>query len=188
MVKLSSLKPNPKNMEVFKDIPGYEGLYQASDIGNIKSLYKRYFNSEMILKPGNDNRGYKIVVLVKDKKRETKLVHRLVISAFLGEKCLQVNHIDGIKSNNNILNLEYVTAKENINHAMKMGLLRFNTTEIALKKRKKIAKICIYTDAVLNTFVSAHQASKKTGINRGNISTCARGEKDFAGGFKWRYL
>ena len=117
--------------EVWKDIEGYEGLYQVSTCGNIKSLPKirrngtgTYVQKERLLKPSNTSTGYKKVELCKDGKRKGFKVHRLVAIAFIPnpDNKPEVNHIDGNKINNNIDNLEWVTSSENTIHAYETGL------------------------------------------------------------------
>ena len=174
-------------MEIFKDIVGYEGLYQVSNKGNIKTLVSRYKGID-ILTPGITTAGYKIVTLCKNKKRETVTIHRAVCIAFLGNKNLCVNHKDGDKTNNNLENLEWVTYKENTQHAMKNGLIKFNTTKIAEDKRKQIAQLELKTNKLIKIFESSHEASRLTGINRGNICSCARGVANTAGNYKWEYV
>jgi hypothetical protein len=121
--------------KIWKDIPEYEGLYQVSNFGEVKSLSKprNVFNScyiakERILKPALNDKGYKVVVLTKNKKHKTFRVHRLVALAFINnyESKPQVNHIDGNKLNNNIENLEWCTNGENEKHAYKLGLKKIN--------------------------------------------------------------
>jgi hypothetical protein len=109
--------------EIWKDIPDYEGLYQASNLGRIKSI-KRLVNSrhgkktipEKILNPIITKSGYLVVNFVCGKRKQ-HLIHRLIISSFLGKSNLHVNHKDFDKSNNGINNLEYVTPLENITHS-----------------------------------------------------------------------
>lgn len=173
-------------MEIYKDIEGYEGLYKVSTKGNIKSLINRN-GKNIILKQGVDKCGYCIVSLCKEKKKTTKTVHRLVALAFLEEVNIQVNHKNGNKKNNNLNNLEFVSAKENIIHAIKNGLLKFNTTKIAEEKRKVVLQIDKETNKVINIFKSAHEAARITGFNRGNISSCCRGNIKLANGYKWKY-
>lgn len=113
--------------EVWKDIKGYEGLYQVSNLGRVKSLPKYYKNNylsqEKILKPHKRKDGYLIVDLYKNRIRKPFRVHKLVMINFIGEsEKLDINHIDGNKENNNINNLEYCTRKENMIHAVKLGL------------------------------------------------------------------
>ena len=116
--------------EVWKDIEGYEGLYQVSTCGNVKSLPKvrrngtgTYIQKERLLKPSNTSTGYKKVELYKDGKRKSFKVHRLVAIAFIPnpDNKPEVNHIDGNKINNNIDNLEWVTSSENTIHAYETG-------------------------------------------------------------------
>lgn len=173
-------------MEIYKEIAGYEGLYKASTKGNIKSIIKRN-GLDIILKQGIDKCGYCIVTLCKNKKRTTKTVHRLIALTFLEETNIQVNHKDGNKQNNNIENLEFVSAKQNIQHAIKNGLLKRNYSKIATEKRKKIVQIDIKNNKVIKIFNSAHEASNLLNINRGNISSVCRGEKKMAGKYKWKY-
>ena len=117
--------------EIWKDIEGYEGLYQVSTYGNIKSLPKvrrngtgTYIQKERLLKPSNTSTGYKKVELCKDGKRKGFKVHRLVAIAFIPnpDNKPEVNHIDGNKINNNIDNLEWVTSSEKTIHAYETGL------------------------------------------------------------------
>jgi len=103
--------------EIWKDLPGYEGLYQVSSLGRVYSLF---YNR--ILKPFRNQKGY-LRVDLRGKKRTTKVVHRLVLEAFTGpQPKLQVNHINGIKDDNRLENLEWVTNQQNIDHAWKLGL------------------------------------------------------------------
>ena len=110
--------------EIWKDIKGYEGLYQISNLGQVKSLarpinnFNQCCNKDKLLK-GGIKRGYRQVILLKDKKRKYASVHRLVAEAFLPnpDKKPQVNHIDGNKKNNRLDNLEWVTASENMKHS-----------------------------------------------------------------------
>ena len=102
----------------WKDIPGYEGLYQVSNIGEVKSLnYKRTGKSHL-LKQAKDRDGYFKVILVKDKKHKNKSVHRLVAETFLDNpgNLPQVNHKDENPGNNLVTNLEWCTAKYNVNY------------------------------------------------------------------------
>jgi len=110
------------SMEIFKDIKGYEGIYQVSNFGNVKSLKRVIMRSdnrprtipEKIKVATNDN-GYKKVGLHdKDGNPKSCYVHRLVLSTFLHESDLYVDHINGDKANNNLDNLRYATNSENL--------------------------------------------------------------------------
>jgi len=105
--------------EIWKDVPGYEGLYQVSNLGRVKSLK---FGKERILKPGWNNSGYLFVVLCINGKNKISSVHRLVMLSFVRESGLHVNHKNGIKTDNRLKNLEYCTQFENMRHAIKTGL------------------------------------------------------------------
>lgn len=174
-------------MEIFKKIKGFEGLYEISNLGNIKSLVNRY-SKVNILKYGISNSGYATITLCKNKKKYTKTIHRIMAETFFGYSTLQVNHKDGNKLNNNILNLEYVTKSENTRHAIKAGLFKPNYEKIAIIKRKKVKQINPITNEIINIFTSAHEASRITKINRGNISSTCRGIYETSGGYKWKYL
>ncbi|MEH7514128.1 NUMOD4 motif-containing HNH endonuclease [Gottfriedia acidiceleris] len=117
--------------EIWKDIPGFEGLYQASNLGNIKALKRIkwsgkgfYFKDEQLLKPGTDPNGYNIVVLCPRNKKKSFRVHRLIAKTFIpnreNKRC--VNHKNGIKSDNRWINLEWATHSENNKHAYDCGL------------------------------------------------------------------
>lgn len=113
--------------ETWKPIKGYEGLYEISNLGRVKSLPKFYCNNstlhkERFLKPQN-KKGYYQVALLKNGKPKWISVHRLVAEAFIEKPpYLQINHKDGNKLNNRADNLEWCTGRENINHSIKIGL------------------------------------------------------------------
>lgn len=119
--------------EFWKDIPGYENYYQASNMGNIRSVERDVINiygyirhlSSKILSPSISKCGYYRVVLCVENKHNYIPIHQLVAKTFLQydqTARLTVNHIDGDKCNNAVNNLEVVTQKENRRHAIQMGL------------------------------------------------------------------
>ena len=121
-------------MEIWKDIPNYEWLYQASVLGRIKKCSRvietnnqhwsciRNINSS-ILKPSNHRQGYKIITLTKGNKRKSFMVHRLILKTFLWESELECNHKNWIKEDNRLENLEYCTSSENKIHAYNNWLM-----------------------------------------------------------------
>lgn len=111
-------------MENWKFIKNYENRYMISDLGNIKSLKKLHRNSEKILKPVIQTGGYCAIDLGNGKKIKRFLIHRLVAENFIENPLnkKQVNHINGIKNDNKLNNLEWVTASENQKHSILIGL------------------------------------------------------------------
>ena len=153
--------------EVWKDIKGYEGKYQASTLGRIKRnkifKFKKTY-PEIILKTRYNDMGYKIVNLFKEKKQKTFLVHRLVASTFLlNEDNLKVvNHKDGIKSNNKIENLEWVTRSENKIHALKNNLAKDNVEGMIRNNIEISNKIKVYDKN--NNYLGIFETSRKAAI------------------------
>lgn len=153
--------------EVWRDIIGYEGLYQVSNIGNVKTLYREYspngakrFTEEKILK-SSKHLGYLRVGLSCNGKFKTLLIHRLVALAFIPcvNNKLEVNHIDGDKSNNKINNLEWCNRNENLIHSFKNGLSKSRKLE-----EHKMAKIVL--DLQTGVFYGcAKEAAKAKNIN-----------------------
>lgn len=120
--------------QIWKDIPEYEGRYQISNDGRVRSLERKvYLESrgiyrtvkEITLKGSPDTLGYPTVALWKENKLDMRRVHRLVAEMYVPnqDNKPQVNHIDGDKTNNNFTNLEWVTMSENIKHAYKTKLI-----------------------------------------------------------------
>lgn len=115
--------------EIWRDIAGYEGLYQVSNYGRVKSCQRKEHGAswgtrtrkERIRKTRINREGYEQLQLWKDGKQHTFTVHVLVANAFLDRCCdgLEVNHIDGNKANNRVDNLEWVTHSENVTHSFK---------------------------------------------------------------------
>ena len=147
-------------MEIWKDIKGYEGLYQVSDKGRIKSFKKRFGKQEQetIMRTTMEWCGYMRVGLTKDKKSKLYAVHRLVAQAFIPnpENKPVINHIDGNKANNEVDNLEWATHKENSNASKK------------LKSSKRYNSV-IVIDTYGNTFNSYREAGRFWGLSPNTI-------------------
>ncbi len=111
------LKGNIDMNEIWKSIEGYEGLYEVSNLGNVRSLNWHLTGTIRVLKPRQNGYGYLSVILYKNGKMKKFYVHRLVASAFLPnpQNLPQVNHKDENKTNNSIENLEWCSCKDNIN-------------------------------------------------------------------------
>lgn len=163
--------------EIWKDIEGYEGKYQVSNMGRIKFLK---FKKIRILRSEKDVNGYLRVTLHKNGIIKRYKVHRLVAQAFIPNpnNLPQVNHKDEDKTNNNVSNLEWCDAKYNMNY----GTARKRMIE---KIQKVVIQIDINTNVIVNIFPSVKEAKTQTGIC--HISSCCRNERKSAGGYKWKY-
>lgn len=173
-------------MEHWKSIAGYEGLYEVSDLGRVKSLW---YGKEKILKPGKNTQGYLIVNLCKDGHVKSVRIHRLVATSFIPNtnNLETVNHRDEDKTNNAASNLEWMSKRDNINYGTRNK--RVSETQINDKNKSKAVKMFDKkTGELLETFPSLHEAKRVTGINLGNISSCCIGNRKSAGGYFWRYL
>ena len=171
--------------EIWKDIPNYEGLYQASNLGRIKSLERTDVLGrrlkEKILKPQINRSGYYQVGLWKNSNEKFYLVHRLVWIAFNGQipEGLQVNHISERKSENRLSNLNLMTSKENTNYG----------TGIERRTKSKSKPVLQFTleDILIKEYPSIKQAERETGFSHQNICACCNGKYKTTHGFKWKY-
>lgn len=106
-------------IEEFRDIKGYEGLYQVSSLGRVKSLKRKNRLKEKFLSSPKDNNGYLMVNLYKNNTKKSRKVHKLVAIAFLNhtpcKHILVIDHINNIKSDNRVVNLQVITQRENAN-------------------------------------------------------------------------
>jgi NUMOD4 motif/HNH endonuclease len=169
-------------MEIWKDIKGYEGLYQISNYGNITNCRnysaKTHSNKTKfgkLLKPRPNNCGYLRIGLYKDRKVKFFFIHRLVAQHFISNPLdkKMVNHIDGNKLNNHFINLEWVTLSENVKHAYANNLVKNIHSEKRIKMLKTLQennkkKVNIYnSDGVcLGSFESLQSASIALGYNK----------------------
>ena len=170
-------------MENWKAIAGYEGLYEVSDQGRVKSLNYNHTGTEKILKPMKNTHGYLQIYLCKDGHVKTLKVHRLVAEAFIQNpnNLATVNHKDEVKTNNVASNLEWMSVKDNINYGTR-------NKRVAESLSKKVQMFDKSTGELLATFPSTHEAERVTGINQGSISLCCLGKLKSAGGYVWKYL
>ena len=153
-------------MENWKDIPNYEGLYQINENGDVKSINYKNTNKEGILKPCINTSGYKMVVLVKNNKRKSYYIHKLVAITFLNHKpCGMkqvINHIDFNKLNNNLNNLEIITQVENVNKRRIKTSSNYEGVSFHKNSKKWISRITIENKSVyLGIFLTEKEAYDK---------------------------
>ena len=160
--------------ETFVKIDGFE-KYEVSNLGKVRNI-----KSGIMLKPWFTKDGYLRHCLYKHNKRKNLLLHRIIATAFIDnpdeKPC--VNHIDENKLNNDLSNLEWCTARENLIHGTR-------TKRAAEKCFKKVIQLDL-NDNVLNEFESMKQAGQETGTSASHISHCCNGKRKSAGGYKWR--
>lgn len=176
--------------EIWKDVVGYEGRYQVSNQGNMKSI--RYLKTKDTysikqLKPKRNWDGYLRIQLWKDCKAVYVSIHRLVAQSFIDnpEDKPFVNHKNGIKDDNRVENLEWVSQKENIQHAWETGLAKspFNNGN-----SKAIDQYDLNNN-YLKTFPSTMEIERQLKINHSYISLACKngGLNKVLGGYKWKY-
>ena len=163
--------------------------YAIDQDGNVFSEYK--FKTSIIcdewrpVKPVLDKgTGYFLVTLVHEGVRKNQFIHRLLATAYIPNPLnkAQVNHIDGNKQNNVLNNLEWVTPKENAQHAVRTGLCDART----LSQSVGVIQYSLDGQEV-GRHVSIHEAGRSTGVAWQNISKVIRGIRNTAGGFSWKY-
>lgn len=162
-------------MEIWKPIDDYEGIYEVSNYGQVRSLYK---NEYKILKQCYGSKGYKIVTLCKKGKQKSVNVHRLVASYFVPnpQSLPCVNHKDENKGNNTASNLEWCSYYYNNVYGNRL-------TKSATKNSKPVR--CIETGII---YSSANSAQRKTNISQSGICQCCNHQRKSAGGFTWEFV
>lgn len=179
-------------MEEWKDIKGYEGYYQISSFGRVKSL-SRIVNSsygktrvikERILILRRDKDGYMIVTFCINNQRTTHKVHRLVAEAFIPnpENKPTVNHKNGDKAKNYVDNLEWATDKEQMTHRVKV--LGQNKAPSSKCRETWKKKVCRSDGKIYN---SIKEAGIDNNISPSNITMCCQGKCKTIGGYGWCY-
>jgi hypothetical protein len=180
--------------EVWKPIEGYDGFYEVSNLGRVRSYmppanvkYARR-DTPLIMTPQRNDHGYMVIALIKNRTRKVFRIHRLVASAFI-EKVdgkYYVNHIDGDKTNNNVDNLEWCTRSENMVHAFKTGLVKVKTGKDS--SRARTVMMYDMKGNFIRCFDSAIEAARYCGRkDQSNISACCRGSVPHSYGYLWRY-
>lgn len=171
------------NEEVWKDIIGFEGRYQVSNLGSVRSLNYWRRGYSKILSLGKEVYGYLYVTLYSGKcQQHHKKVHRLVAEAFIPnpDNLPEVNHKDENKQNNRVENLEWCTSKYNINY----GTGHDKTVKAALENQAFTVK-CLENG---KCYRSARDAAKDKNTHHSNILRCCRGKRNTAHGYHWEFI
>ena len=164
-------------MEIFKDIVGYEGLYQVSNLGSVKSLNYNRTGREGLLSPGVNTRGYLIVNLCKNGEQKPFKVHRLVAQAFIPNPLNypQINHKDENKTNNSVDNLEWCDCQYNIDYSISKPVAQYDLN-----------------GNLINVWKSIREAARQLGFDNSSssIAKCCNGSKRYSTvhNYKWRYI
>lgn len=174
--------------EVWKPVIGFEGFYEASNLGRVRSLDREVDSKAgsvriikgKVLKPVMHRNGYLQIHLCKEGKHKWFSVHRLVYAAFCGTipSGMQVNHIDECKTNNRLENLNLMTHKENNNFGTR--------TERAAKAQSKPVVAFDEAGNVVLEFSSTMEAGRN-GFHQGALSLCCRGKLKHHRGYRWKY-
>ena len=181
--------------EIWKDVVGYEGLYQVSNLGNVKSVDRVIIRSSTpqpikgrIVHQGIQNTGYKIVTLWNKKERKVFLVHRLVADAFIPKTDLfrnNVDHINGIRTDNRVENTNFQIARSkylNVNQQRINNIRKFHANHSL-----KLAQLNINGETI-KIWNSVKEASSTLKISANNIYNTCNGKRKTAGGYVWKYI
>lgn len=162
--------------EIWKDINGYEGLYQISNLGKVKSII-----SNKILK-GNENAEYIYVTLCKNGKQKIKKIHRLVAEAFIDNpnNYLYINHKDENKKNNIVNNLEWCTKAYNNNYGTRNERMSKNKSKYKIIQKDKEGKI-------IKKWQNIWDLEHNTSYNKWVIRQCCKNKCKTVYGYKWEY-
>ena len=181
--------------EIWKPISGYEGVYEVSNLGRVRSCDRfvvcndgrKYKRKGKVLHQSYDANKYYKVALCKNGKQKNFSVHRLVAQAFLPnpENKEQVNHKDETRTNNRVENLEWATTSENINY----GTRNERVAKAVSKTKSKPVLQFTREGKFIAEFYGASEANRNTGICVSSIHRVARGVKRYktAGGYIWKY-
>jgi len=183
-------------MENWKDIKGYEGLYQISDKGNIKSIDRSVVRENHFIKLKGqlkqcsiNNRGYYSTTLCKNSHYQHFVIHKLVAIAFIPnpDNKEYINHKDGNKLNNSVDNLEWVTMSENNQHAYDIGLKIGAATGLfgALNPSSKPIYMLSKSGDIIKEFPGIHEAARELNLSATNICAAINGRSGSCGGYKW---
>lgn len=201
ILHISERKREMNMKEIWKDIRGYEGRYQVSNLGNVKSLNYNNLGHERNLKLKKNPCGYFIVHLYGETKDEYKTVHRLVAECFLKNEnnFPQINHKDENKLNNNFDNLEWCDNRYNTIYSIKKHPERYKGNgkykrkcngRLGLRKSYKQTRKVLQKDIngkIIGEYENPREVSIQKGYNQWSITQCCNGKRKTAYGCKWEF-
>lgn len=178
-----------EDCEVWKDIPGYEGLYQVSNLGRVKSMGNDKSKKEKLLNSEKTIWGYLRVCLYKNNVSRHYSIHKLVASTFIHnpENLPCINHKDCNRTNNNVSNLEWCTQKYNVNYGDCLNK-RINTKN---KNKTYGAQKPVVQISLDNKPIKIFSSISETdfyGFNHGAVSACCLGKRKNHKGYKWMFF
>ncbi|HHX69283.1 MAG TPA: hypothetical protein GX708_14705 [Gallicola sp.] len=176
-----------REKEIWKAIKGYEGHYEISNYGRVKSFPTKRRTTTIILKNKLTKDGYYETTLYANNKIKYIRTHRLVAQAFIPnlQNKPQVNHKDGNKLNNYVGNLEWVTNQENITHSIETGLQ--NLVGHNNPNAKPVAKYDLDGN-LIRKYKCMRYAEEQTGVGYTNISQVCNGHRKTSGGYIWKFV
>lgn len=173
--------------ENWKPVVGYEGLYEVSNLGRVKSLPRKGTKGGIVSVNYSNSKHYAHIPLTKDSVLKTTSLHRVVAQAWIPnpQNKPQVNHIDGNKKNNCVNNLEWVTNLENMHHAIEHGLQKDSIVRATEARMRGVFQI--KGDDIVAMYKCIRQAEQITGICSQNIFKVCQKQRHTAGGYAWRF-
>ena len=187
--------------EIWRPVKGYEGLYEVSNLGRVKSVertvfYKdgrTYMHKGQIMTGSDNGKGYRVVSLRTGNKRTDKLIHRLVAEAFIPnpDNKKEIDHINTDKTDNRVENLKWCTRKENCNNPLtiekycRRKLTPNRVKKLKEKNSKPIVQLTKQGKAIF-FYLSACEAEIRTNVQQTAICSCSLGKRKSAGGgYRW---
>lgn len=179
-------------IEEWRNIKDYEGFYQVSNLGRVRSIDRvinnRFFKGQ-IRKPKLDKYGYLVVNLSMNKKSKFYTIHRLVAKAFLENpnNFPEVNHKNEIKTDNCVENLEWCTTQYNSSYGSRAEKIIETRNKKELKKAEKPVIMLTFEGKPINEYKSISEASRQNNISIGNLWSVLNGRLKHTGGYCWKY-
>ena len=174
--------------EIWKEVPGYEGLYEVSNLGRVRSLCYNHTGQTKVLKPHKNSKGYLLAHLCKEGKKKFFIVHRLVAQAFLPnpDNLPEVNHRNEDKTDNRVDNIEFCTAKYNMN----FGTRNKRAAKARLNHPALSKPVLQYDKSgiFVKEWPSTMEVERQIGWDQGHISDCCLGKRQSAYRYIWRFV